>query len=176
MSHIKRINELNEITCNNSQCWDLINLLLDSIDHSYLQTNGKYGDLALEVVDKVEYLKKLRSQRNIKESLNGYRNPRTNEYKGFEYKEEPDFEDGWDMSELTKKDIDDFYAKKNEILAKLNELNMVQRGHKVVVYDDEIAVYGINVPALADCKSIADETRCDSKHERFFDYFAFYLI
>lgn len=67
MAHIKRINELNEIgiTCNDSQCWDLINLLLDSIDHAYLQTDGKYGDLALEVVDNVEYLKKLRSQKNI---------------------------------------------------------------------------------------------------------------
>lgn len=175
MTHIKRINEINTTCKADKNCWELINLLLDSIDHAYLQTNGTYGDLSLEVVDKVEYLKKLRSQRNISENINGYRNPRTNEYKGFEYKEEPDFEDSWGMSELTKKEIDDFYAKKNEILAKLNELNMVQRGHKVVVYDDEIAVYGINVPVLADCKSIADETCCDSKHERTFDYFAFYL-
>lgn len=37
-----------------------INLLLDSIDHAYLQLDGSYGDLALEVVDKVEYLKSLR--------------------------------------------------------------------------------------------------------------------
>lgn len=37
-----------------------INLLLDAIDHAYLQLGGSYGDLALEVVDKVEYLKSLR--------------------------------------------------------------------------------------------------------------------
>lgn len=37
-----------------------INLLLDAIDHAYLQVDGSYGDLALEVVDKVEYLKSLR--------------------------------------------------------------------------------------------------------------------
>lgn len=66
MAHIKRINEINT-TCNiDKNCWELINLLLDSIDHAYMQTNGKYGDLALEVVDKVEYLKKLRSQEHTK--------------------------------------------------------------------------------------------------------------
>ena len=37
-----------------------INLLLDAIDHAYLQLDRSYGDLALEVVDKVEYLKSLR--------------------------------------------------------------------------------------------------------------------
>ena len=44
--------------------WETLNLLLDSIDHAYLQTNGSYGDLALEVADKVEYLKKLRLSKN----------------------------------------------------------------------------------------------------------------
>lgn len=173
MTHIKRINELNEIACNDSQCWDLINLLLDSIDHAYMQTNGKYGDLALEVVDKVEYLKKLRSQRGIKENFNNGRNPNTTEYKGFEYKEEKVFnpvEFGW-----SKKEIDDFYNKKNDILNKLNDLNLVQRGHRVVVYDDEIAVYDTDVPMLADCREIARETNCESKHERTFDCFLFYL-
>ena len=37
-----------------------INLLLDAIDYAYLQTDGTYGDLALVVADKVEYLKSLR--------------------------------------------------------------------------------------------------------------------
>ena len=37
-----------------------INLLLDAIDHAYLQLDGSYGDLALEVADKVKYLKLLR--------------------------------------------------------------------------------------------------------------------
>lgn len=39
---------------------DKIDLLLDSIDHAYLNTNGTYNDLALEVVDKVKYLKSIR--------------------------------------------------------------------------------------------------------------------
>ena len=39
---------------------ELIDLLLDSIDHAYLQTDGTYGDLAYEVADKVEFIKKLR--------------------------------------------------------------------------------------------------------------------
>lgn len=42
---------------------ELIDLLLDAIDHAYLQTNGSYGDLALEVADKVEYLKTIRYER-----------------------------------------------------------------------------------------------------------------
>lgn len=37
-----------------------INLLLDAIDYAYLKTDGTYGDLALVVADKVEYLKSLR--------------------------------------------------------------------------------------------------------------------
>ena len=37
-----------------------LNLLLDAIDHAYLQTDGIYGDLSYEVSDKVEYLKSLR--------------------------------------------------------------------------------------------------------------------
>lgn len=45
----------NTFTCKSKdkQLW----LLIDSIDHAYLQTDGTYGDLALEVVDKVKYLK-----------------------------------------------------------------------------------------------------------------------
>lgn len=39
---------------------DKIDLLLDSIDHAYLNTDGTYNDLALEVVDKVKYLKSIR--------------------------------------------------------------------------------------------------------------------
>lgn len=45
------------------QCSELIDLLLDAIDYAYLQTNGSYGDLALVVADKVEYLKNLRCGR-----------------------------------------------------------------------------------------------------------------
>ena len=40
-----------------------IDLLLDSLDHAYLQTDGTYGDLSLEVVDKIKYLKSLRDKR-----------------------------------------------------------------------------------------------------------------
>ena len=40
----------------------LINLLLDAIDHSYLQTDGTYGDLSKEVSDKVRYIKNKKSQ------------------------------------------------------------------------------------------------------------------
>jgi hypothetical protein len=32
-------------------------LLLDAIDHAYLQTDGTYGELSYEVSDKVKYLK-----------------------------------------------------------------------------------------------------------------------
>lgn len=39
---------------------ELIDLLLDSIDHAYLQTDGTYGDLAYEVADKVEFIKNIR--------------------------------------------------------------------------------------------------------------------
>lgn len=39
---------------------DKIDLLLDSIDHAYLNPDGTYNDLALEVVDKVKYLKSIR--------------------------------------------------------------------------------------------------------------------
>jgi len=39
-----------------------INLLLDSIDHAYLQTDGTYGDLCYEVSDKVKYLKNILKQ------------------------------------------------------------------------------------------------------------------
>ena len=33
-------------------------LLLDSIDHAYLRTDGTYGELSYEVSDKVKFLKK----------------------------------------------------------------------------------------------------------------------
>ncbi len=48
--------------CKETEEWKdkQINLLLDAIDHAYLQLDGSYGDLALEVVDQVEYLKSLR--------------------------------------------------------------------------------------------------------------------
>jgi hypothetical protein len=51
-----------EQACNEMANWkdQRINLLLDAIDHAYLQLGGSYGDLAIEVVDKVEYLKSLR--------------------------------------------------------------------------------------------------------------------
>ena len=32
-------------------------LLIDAIDHAYLQTDGTYGELSYEVSDKVKYLK-----------------------------------------------------------------------------------------------------------------------
>ena len=110
----------------------------------------------------------------VDESADQFRNERTTEYKGFEYKEDPNefnpVEFGW-----SKEEIDDFYNKKNNILAGLDELNMATRGHRVVVYDDEISVYNVNVPMLADCRQIADENGCDYKHERMFDCFIFYL-
>jgi hypothetical protein len=34
-------------------------LLIDAIDHAYLQTNGTYGGLSYEVADKVNYLKQV---------------------------------------------------------------------------------------------------------------------
>lgn len=34
-------------------------LLIDAIDHAYLQTNGTYGDLSNEVSDQVNYLKQV---------------------------------------------------------------------------------------------------------------------
>ena len=161
----------------NADCWNLINLLLDSIDHAYLKTDGSYGDLSMEVVDKVEYLKKLRrGNGSIRESVETYLNPMTDEYDGFEYREEPDFGEGWDMSEMSKKEVADFYKKKNDILSRINDLNICKRGHRVVVYDDEVTVHGMNVPVLADCRQIATESGCDSKHERSFDYFVFYLM
>lgn len=33
-------------------------LLIDAIDHAYLQTDGTYGELSYEVSDKVKYLKR----------------------------------------------------------------------------------------------------------------------
>ena len=36
-----------------------INLLLDAIDHAYLQLDGDYGDLSYEVSDQVKYLKSI---------------------------------------------------------------------------------------------------------------------
>ena len=36
-----------------------MNLLLDAIDHVYLQLNGDYGDLSYEVADQVKYLKSI---------------------------------------------------------------------------------------------------------------------
>ena len=110
----------------------------------------------------------------VNESNYQSRNEKTVEYKGFEYKEDSEefnpVEFGW-----SKKEIDDFYNKKNNVLLALNDLNIAQRGHKVVVYDDEIAVYGINVPLLADCRQIAEDNQCDYKEEQMFDCFIFYL-
>lgn len=34
-------------------------LLIDAIDHAYLQTDGTYGELSYEVSDKVNYLKQV---------------------------------------------------------------------------------------------------------------------
>lgn len=111
---------------------------------------------------------------SINESNYQSRNEKTVEYKGFEYIEDPEVfnpvESGW-----SKKEIDDFYNKKNNVLFALNDLNIAQRGHKVMVYDDEIAVYGINVPLLADCRQIAKDNQCDYKEEQMFDCFIFYL-
>lgn len=36
-----------------------LRLLIDAIDHAYLQTNGTYGDLSKEVSDQVNYLKQI---------------------------------------------------------------------------------------------------------------------
>ena len=36
---------------------ELLNLLLDCIDHAYLQTDGTYGVLSYEVSDQVRYVK-----------------------------------------------------------------------------------------------------------------------
>lgn len=48
--------------CMGMAAWkdEQINLILDAIDYAYLKTDGTYGDLALVVADKVEYLKSLR--------------------------------------------------------------------------------------------------------------------
>jgi len=60
----------------------LIDLLLDSIDHSYLQTDGTYGDLSKEVSDKVEYIKKLK----YKNKLDDYKNQESQEFNTEEIK------------------------------------------------------------------------------------------
>ena len=67
-------------------------------------------------------------------------------------------------------------AKFEEVLSKLAELNIAERGHEVNAYreDGEIAVYGINVPMLADCKQIAEELGVSYKTDSFFDMFIFY--
>lgn len=67
-------------------------------------------------------------------------------------------------------------AKFEEVLSKLAELNLEKRGHEVHAYreDGEVAVYGINVPMLADCKQIAAEVGVDYKVDNFFDMFIFY--
>ena len=67
-------------------------------------------------------------------------------------------------------------AKFEEVLSKLAELNIEKRGHEVHRYreDGEIAVYGINVPMLADCKQIAEDVGVDYKVDNFFDMFIFY--
>lgn len=37
---------------------DQLRILLDAIDHAYLQTDGTYGDLSYEVSDQVKHLKR----------------------------------------------------------------------------------------------------------------------
>jgi hypothetical protein len=68
-------------------------------------------------------------------------------------------------------------AKFDDVLSKLAELNIEKRGHEIHRYrdDGEIAVYGINVPMLADCKQIAAEVGVDYKVDNFFDMFIFYV-
>lgn len=102
------------------------------------------------------------------------RNERTTEYDGFEYKENID-EFNLEDSGLSSNEIDNFYDKKNKVLLDLYNLNIAKRGHRVVVYDDEIAVYGINVPLLADCREIAKNNNCQYKQDDMFDCFIFYL-
>ena len=59
----------------------------------------------------------------VNESNYQSRNEKTVEYKGFEYKEDSEefnpVEFGW-----SKKEIDDFYNKKNNVLLALNDLNI----------------------------------------------------
>lgn len=42
-----------------------IYLLIDAIDHAYLQTDGTYGELSYEVSDQVKYLKKQLKGENV---------------------------------------------------------------------------------------------------------------
>lgn len=62
-----------------------------------------------------------------------------------------------------------------EILKELDKLNMTKRGHKVMDYseDCEIAVTGINVPMLADCRDIARRCNVELKQEPMFDMVIF---
>lgn len=62
-----------------------------------------------------------------------------------------------------------------EILRELDKLNMTKRGHKVVDYseDCEIAVYGINVPMLADCRGVARKCGATLDESHFFDMVIF---
>ena len=71
-------------------------------------------------------------------------------------------------------------GKKDLVLKLLEVYNIEKRGHDVKIYDDEgsgeeIAVHGINVPMLADCKEIARAVGCYLHVVESFDMVVFEL-
>lgn len=83
------------------------------------------------------------------------------------------------LSVMAKDNYQNALAKANQIKRELEQLNMPQRGHAVKIYDEdypvEICVLNMNVPALADCQTIASKMNCASKHESLFNFFVFYI-
>lgn len=65
--------------------------------------------------------------------------------------------------------------KGQKILSELAKANMTARGHEVLDYseDCEIAVRGINVPMLSDCREIARQCGVELKEEHLFDMVIF---
>ena len=77
---------------------------------------------------------------------------------------------------MTKKQL----QKANKVIKMLNDYRMEERGHSVHDYvhsgeDNEISVWDMNVPSLADCKQIAMECGCAYKYESLFEMFIFYI-
>lgn len=66
-------------------------------------------------------------------------------------------------------------GKGQQILSELAKANMIARGHKVLDHSEDcaIAVWGINVPMLSDCREIARQCGVELKVEPIFDMVIF---
>jgi hypothetical protein len=71
--------------------------------------------------------------------------------------------------------------KAEQIKNKLLSLNMEKRGHSVKVYNDDgydiqVGISGnMNVPAIADCKMVAEEFGCEGEYDRSWGVFTIYV-